>query len=253
MMGRTHGLSPLISSPETAMETTAAATIPEQDASIWEDFIDIFYAPSAVFDRRRAGRFVLPLLILTVLLTLLFYATQVVMPEATQADFARAMEGQDLTPEQIETAQRMSGIFGTVGYFIAFPIGVMLTGAVLWIIGKMLGATATFAAAAMVATYSQAPRLLQQLFSVLQGLLLDSVNSLYRFTFSPARFLDPDTTPAITMALLSRLDLFTIWATVLLAIGLSVVGRIPRARAAIAAVAVWILAAVPVLLGTMRG
>lgn len=235
------------------METTATAAAPDQEASVWEDFIDIFYAPSAVFDRRRAGKFVVPLLILTILLTLLFYATQVVMPEATQADFARAMEGQELTPEQIETAQRMSGIFGTIGFFITFPIGVMLTGAVLWLIGKMLGATATFAAAAMVATYSQAPKLLQQLFGVLQGLVLDFASSLYHLTFSPARFFDPDTTSALTMALLSRLDLFTIWATVLLAIGLSVVGRIPRGQAAIAAFAVWILAAVPMLLGAMRG
>jgi hypothetical protein len=41
---------------------------------------------------------------------------------------------------------------------------------------------------------------------------------------------------------------FTIWVTVLLVIGLSVTGKIPRAKAAIAGVIVWFLGAVPLLL-----
>jgi hypothetical protein len=40
--------------------------------------------------------------------------------------------------------------------------------------------------------------------------------------------------------------------TVLLAIGLSVVARIPRQRAAIAAFIVWVIGALPVLLGALR-
>src|ERR671932_2052109 len=42
-------------------------------ASVWEDFIDIFYAPSQVFERRRDGRFGLALLVLALLTGILFY------------------------------------------------------------------------------------------------------------------------------------------------------------------------------------
>jgi ABC-type transport system involved in cytochrome c biogenesis permease component len=54
------------------------------------------------------------------------------------------------------------------------------------------------------------------------------------------------------VALASRVDVFTIWITVLLAIGLAVVGRIPRQQAAIAAAIVWLLGALPAMLGALR-
>jgi hypothetical protein len=79
-----------------------------------------------------------------------------------------------------------------------------------------------------------------------------SLNGQFRISLSPARFLDPDTSSAMTIALLSRLDVFTIWVTVLLAIGLSVTGRIPRSRAAIAAGLVWLLGSLPVVLAAVR-
>jgi hypothetical protein len=62
------------------------------------------------------------------------------------------------------------------------------------------------------------------------------------------RFFDPETTSPALLALLGRIDVFTIWVTVLLVIGLSVTGKIPRAKAAIAGVIVWFLGAVPLLL-----
>jgi hypothetical protein len=52
--------------------------------------------------------------------------------------------------------------------------------------------------------------------------------------------------PAL-LGFLGRIDVFTIWVTVLLVIGLSVTGKIPRGRAAIAGVVVWLAGALPVL------
>jgi hypothetical protein len=54
------------------------------------------------------------------------------------------------------------------------------------------------------------------------------------------------------LALLGRIDVFTIWVTILLAIGLSVTGKIPRSRAAIAAAVVWLVGALPSLLQALR-
>lgn len=232
--------------------TTQPETAPgQQQASIWEDFVDIFYAPSTVFERRREGRFALALLILTVLMGVLFYASQAVLADAMRAEFARAMEGQQIPADHMESMEQMSGIFGTVGFVLTFPIGVLAVGAVLWLVGKALGSVATFAAAAMVATYAQAPKVLQQLAAILQGLVMEPVSSLYHVTLSPARFMDPDETSAVVMGLLGRLDLFVIWSTVLLAIGLAVVGRVPRSQAYVAAGAVWLLGCVPIVVGAL--
>ncbi|HEY9428204.1 MAG TPA: hypothetical protein VIR34_13695, partial [Gemmatimonadaceae bacterium] len=49
----------------------------------------------------------------------------------------------------------------------------------------------------------------------------------------------------VLAALLARVDIFTIWVTVLLAIGLSVTGKISRQKAAFAAIIVWIIGALP--------
>jgi hypothetical protein len=47
-------------------------------------------------------------------------------------------------------------------------------------------------------------------------------------------------------------DVFTIWVTVLLAIGLHVVARIPKQQAAIAAAITWLVGAVPGIIGALR-
>jgi hypothetical protein len=232
--------------------TTPVEPVPEQQStSVWEDFVDIFYAPSSVFARRRDGRFALALVILTVLMGILFYASQTVLAEAMRAEFARAVEGQQLTAEQMAGMERMAGIFGTIGFAVTFPIGVLLTGLVLWLVGKAFGSVAGFAAAAMVATYAQTPKVLQQLAAILQGLVMEPVSSIYHVTLSPARFMDPEQTSAVVMGLLGRLDVFVIWSTVLLAIGLAVVGRVPRSQAYLAAAVVWLLGAVPIAVGAL--
>jgi hypothetical protein len=64
--------------------------------------------------------------------------------------------------------------------------------------------------------------------------------------------MDPVTTQPVLLAIASRVDLFTIWVTVLLAIGLHVVGRIPKQSAAIAAAMTWLVGGFPVLFGALR-
>jgi hypothetical protein len=105
----------------------------------------------------------------------------------------------------------------------------------------------------MIATYSEVPRLVQVLTNAAQGLVMspEKLNSLNSVGFNLARFMDPDGSQ-VMIALASRVDLFTIWVTVLLAIGLHVVGKIPKQQAAIAAAITWVVGALPALLGALR-
>jgi hypothetical protein len=79
-----------------------------------------------------------------------------------------------------------------------------------------------------------------------------SLNGQYRVSLSAARFLDPDVASPVLVGLLSRIDLFTIWVTVLIAIGLAVTGKISRAKAAIAAAVIWLLGALPAFATALR-
>jgi len=57
----------------------------------------------------------------------------------------------------------------------------------------------------------------------------------------------------VILALASRVDPFVIWITVLLAIGLHVIGKIPKQQAYIAAAITWVVGALPAVFGALRG
>jgi hypothetical protein len=66
------------------------------------------------------------------------------------------------------------------------------------------------------------------------------------------RFLDPDATSMTMLAVVGRIDLFTLWVTVLVAVGLKVVGKATTAQAAAAAAIVWIAGGLPTVLLALR-
>jgi hypothetical protein len=140
------------------------------------------------------------------------------------------------------------------GVIVFMPVGIFLTGLFLWLCGKLVDAKESLSAAIMIASYSFVPRIVEGVVNSVQGLLLDpaALDGRFRLSLGLGRFLDPDTASPVLLALLGRVDVFTIWVTVLLAIGLSVVGKIPRSRAAIAAALVWLLGALPQLLTALR-
>ena len=72
-----------------------------EKASLLDDFMDIFYAPSKVFARRANSSFWVPLLIVTVLLGAIFLANRDLLDPIMEAEFARAMaQNPQMTPEQ---------------------------------------------------------------------------------------------------------------------------------------------------------
>jgi hypothetical protein len=174
--------------------------------------------------------------------------------EFTRQSAAMLKKNPQLTPEMLQKGRAFGETIARIGAFVIVPIGIFLTGLVLWIVGKFFDAKQTLAAAIMVTSYAYVPRILEGLAAGLQGLLMDpaSLTGRYSISLGLGRFLDPDTASPMLLALLGRVDLFTIWLTVLLAIGLAVTGRIPRSKAAMAAVIVWLVGALPQLLGAAR-
>jgi hypothetical protein len=237
---------------------TVAAPAPAQKTSVWEDFVDIYYAPSDVFARRRDGRFGLALLVVSVVLALLYWLSQTYLEPMWTAEFDRQMatamrDNPQMTPEMAEQArgmQRFTAMFGV----IFFPIVAMLTGLVLWLVGKLFDSTQTVSQALMVGTYAQFPRVIDWIVRNAQGAILspESIEPKYGSSLSLARFLDASSVSPLVYELAGRIDVFTIWVTVLLAIGLHVTGAVAKGRAYAAAAIVWLVGSLPAVLGAMR-
>jgi len=228
-------------------------------ASLWEDFVDIFYAPSSVFVRRANGEWGKPLLFLVITGTALFFVTKNAMQPIMDAEFARqtavAMRrNPNITAEQLASSRNLFETLAPVFFALALTISTILTGLVLWLVGKLFDAKESVAAALMIAVYSEVPRIAQILVQTAQALFMspESLNAANSVSLNLARFMDPDRASPIAIALASRVDVFTIWVTVLLAIGLHVVGKISRQQAAIVAAITWVVGALPALFGALR-
>ena len=231
--------------------TEATSNQAPASPGIWEDFIDIFMNPSAVFERRRDGKFGLALLALILISTVLYFALRNGLAPMMDAEMAKqaaavAAKNPNITPDQIAAQQGMMEKFAVVGVIVFMPIAIVATAIILWIAAKLVGAGVAFAAAMMIATYSQFPRIVEMIVNALQGLLLspESITGRYSVQLGPARFLGAGTNPFV-LTILGGLDLFTIWVTFLLAVGLSVVAKVPRSQAAIAAGLVWLVGLLP--------
>jgi hypothetical protein len=149
--------------------------------------------------------------------------------------------------------RHMQDIMSTIGVFIFLPLAMFLTGLAIWLVGKIFSASETLKTAIIVAIFSTVPRIVQAVVTALEGLVLDTstMTNLSQVSIGPARFLNPETTPPALLGLLGQLDVFSIWAMVLVAIGVSVTGRISRKEGAVVSVLVWVLGALLAVIPAM--
>ena len=227
--------------------TAPAAPAPER-AALWEDFLEIFIKPAAVFERRKAAGFIVPLIVLTVLFGLFFLGLRGAFQPMMDAENARATakvmaKNPQITEEMMAGNRAMGERLAPLMVTIGVPIAVLFVGLFTWGAGKMVGAVTTLGAAMMIATYSYFPRLVEMLVTGAQVLLLpeEQVTGRASVSLGAARALDPDTANSMLMAVLMRVDVFTLWVTFLLAVGLRVVGKVPMSKALTAAGIVWVL------------
>jgi|SRR5437867_1412155 len=238
--------------------TVATTPAPAEKSSLWEDFIDILFSPVSVFRRRERDSWIKPMLILTVAIAVIVFASRGVMQPVMDAEFEKVADqmrrNPQITEDVIEKTRGFMQITTLVGSLIIFPITICLVAFVTWIVGKLVDARQELHAAFVVATYAMVPRIVQGILNAVQGLLLkpEQLNGVTRLSFSPARSLDPTTASPLLLQLLNRLDLFTIWVTVLIGIGIYVTGRVSKQRATIAAVLIWVVGSIPAIIGALR-
>jgi hypothetical protein len=215
-------------------------------ASVFEDFIDIFTSPSEVFQRRMGASVWMQMLVLTVIGVALYLVTRGILMPIFDAEMARAFaKNPGMTADQIEGAKAMAGKIGPIFVAIGIPISMFFTGFILWAVGKGFGAQQTMGDAIMVATYAWVPRVLQFVVAAAMGAMMDASKmvGLFSASLSAGKLLDPETVSRAVYILAGRLDVFILWQTVLLGIGLAVTGKIARTQGYIAAAIVWLIGA----------
>jgi hypothetical protein len=237
--------------PETVPSTSAAP------AAFWEDFVDIFIAPSQVFERRREGRYGLALLVLLVSMGVLLFASRPILDaiidwQSQLIEPQLMKQNPRITAEMMSTMRERQKTFAPYVAPLIFGVVVLLIGLSTWLLGKVFAASLVFAQGVMIATYSQYPRLIGQAVLAVEGVLHDvSGGNQFTLTLSPARFMPPDSS-LVVLALLSRFDVSVLWATALIAIGVRTVARTSIDKAIGTALSVWALATLYVVWSAYR-
>ena len=231
-------------------EPTSA--VPPEKASVVEDFIDIFYAPSTVFARREKSGFWTQLLVITLLTALFVFASRAVFSQIFDAEFARGAakaiaKNPQVTQEMMDRMKPMQEKITSFVFYVITPIIIFVTALVVWLVGKVLSIKLTYTQAAMITTLAWIPRLVGGLLGALQVLVMDTTNvtSPFALGFSPARFMNPDTTNGKLFGLMGSLDVFALWYAVLIGIGIAVMGKVPRSRGFAAAAIVFVVTTIP--------
>jgi len=229
------------------------------EVSWWEDLLEIFIAPAKVFSRRANRSFGIPFLVFVVLVGVMSFGLMGPVEPALEADAVRQIEAAaDLNPDlprdrMLETVpQRIK--FAPILFVVALAISVPLVGLLIWLVGKGFGSAATVGQAMLIAAFAAFPKILGILASGVQALVMDpaALTSMSRLSLGPARVLDPDTTSAGMVQLAMRFDLTILWATVLIAIGVKVMGKVEGSKAWGTALSVWLIGFIPALLTYLR-
>ncbi|MEA3247568.1 MAG: YIP1 family protein [Gemmatimonadota bacterium] len=245
---------------------TDPATIPPpppkpEGPGLIEDLVDIFASPARVFARRATSGGGLAFVVVAVLLAVVIYASKGVMEPIMEAQMSKAMaaaqaSNPNLTSEQLQAGMAFQRKLFPVFLVAGAPIAILGLGLIVWVAGKGFGAAVTFGSSVMIASFAYVPRVIGGVATLAQGVLMKDVGTLTnpaQLSLSPARFFDPATTGGVLLALLTRFDIITIWVTVLIGVGLMAAGKLPKGKAAAAAITVWVLGAIFPVWGAIRG
>ena len=225
----------------------AAAVVPPQEPaplSEGQRLVNTFFAPSKTFtDLRRNASWWAPFLIMAIVSLLFVYVVE------QKVGFRKVVENQiQLQPKQADRIDRLPADQRqkvmqqqvTVTKIISYAVPVIALG-VYAVFAAVLLATLKFGASAEVkykalfalVVYTRLPELLRALLTILSllaGVSGDGFNIQNPVATNPGYFIDPSGS-AVLRALLTPLDVITIWTLVLTAIGITCISKVKRGTA----------------------
>jgi hypothetical protein len=185
---------------------------------------------------------------------------------AQRVDFAsaarEAMEEKNIPPDRVESAVKMTAAISKVASYCApifSVIGFLVIAGVLLLAFRLFGGEGNFKQAFSVSVYAWIPALLKSIVTLVVLLTRDSMSAedLAIAVRSNLGFLVSMKSNPMAFAVLTSLDVFTIWVLILFSIGFAYVARVSKAKAATIVVTLWLVTVafkvVPAAIRSLRG
>ncbi|HSK45736.1 MAG TPA: YIP1 family protein [Candidatus Binatia bacterium] len=211
--------------------------------------VNTFFAPSTTFtDIRRNASWWVPLLLISVFSISFFVMIdkKVGFEQVARTMLANNKAIQQLSPAQQEQAYARTAIGLKVGEYAApifILIYVLITAAVLMAtFNFMMDAQVSFSQSMAIVMYGWLPGIVGAVLSIFalsfgdpEGFRMDNPIGT-----NPAHFMDPTSTPKFLYAMLTSLDVISLWIIVLIGIGFALNAKKKISTgAAVGTVAVW--------------
>lgn len=225
--------------------------------------IDAFVAPSKTFtDVKRSSSWWLPWLIGVLVTILLGVVIQQKIGwdktyQNTLKESPKQMERIEQMPSDQQARAMQMGANITKYIFYATPvlaliIGVIAAAVLMATVNFGFGGRAKFGQMMAVWFYATLPWSIQGILGIITTWFVDPDSfNLKNFVGTNIGYYLPTDMPKTIIALGTALDVFTIWALILLTIGCAVVGNIRKGQAATAVWGWWILMTILKVVGAM--
>jgi hypothetical protein len=228
--------------------TATEATVPaEKPAAFWEDFIDIFYAPSAVFERRRNANpwpMILVIAGLWLLVSVLTFDSLIgVFEPMMRRGMEKAMVNNPQITQDFMDAQLRRTLKFLPWFPLLTPIFMLLGALAVWLVGKLFGSKANYTQSLLIVAYACITFVIGALIMGVQALTMDMTQftNPIQLSTGPARFMDPTTSSPWMMGLMLTLDVLSLWRLALISIGIYVIGRTSKNAAWMFAVVAFLI------------
>jgi hypothetical protein len=226
----------------------APAVEPEPKPNSFARIVGVIVNPDATFASiARRPHWVVPL----VLWLLLSMLSGIVI--AQKVDFGaaarEAMEQKNsgnMSPEQMDRGVKMAASIGKVFAYTAPLWGALIfviIAAVLLLAFRLFGGEGTFVQSFSATLYAWVPNIISGCIALIILLVKGAItaNDMRTLVRSNLGFLVDLKTNPMAFALLSSLDIFTIWALVLFIIAFAYVGRVSKGKSAAIVISLWVV------------
>jgi len=210
------------------------ATTPAS-GGLLDDLLEVFTAPSNVFERRRGSGYGKYLMVLIVLALTIGLATMGLTEVFWDAQFQltvqqAAEKGQPMPPEAMDMGRTFLKWGGVLGSAVMLPIVVWIGALFVMLGAKVAGGSLSYTQSALIVTLASFPRLLAPIIMAVLGLVVnpESIRGVSDGALGAARFFDPLTTSPVVLGVLTNLELTSLWSIAIMAIGISVIARVTR-------------------------
>lgn len=188
----------------------------EESMSMGKKFLGVLVSPVKTFKAIAVDpRMLIPAIIIIALSALV---TAIIVPETQELTRTLLQKNPQMTADMIEKSVKWAGIGAVIGVIFITPLMWLIQSALLALFNQLSIGQATFKQLFAVSVFSSVPSIIG---SILKSGLIKTMGaqSITSIKTSLALILPSNTNSGFLFTFLNAIDLFTVWALILLSIG----------------------------------